>query len=614
MHDALAHRGPDDRGDWMDTATGRIALGHRRLSVVDLSPRGAQPMISEDERYVIVYNGEIYNFRDLREELREKGYGFRGGSDTEVALAAFVEWGVEAALRRFEGMFAIALWDRRDQCLYLARDRFGEKPLYYGEHNGAFLFGSELKALARHPRFAPDIDRDALTILLRHSYIPAPHCIFARYRKLPPASYLRIDRNLQEHGPTRYWDLETLSATPYTTLSENEAVDELERLLSASIRDKMVADVPVGAFLSGGVDSSLVVSLMRRYSDRPIRTFTIGFHDAKLNEAQEAAETARHLGTDHRELYVSERELLDVIPAIPRIYDEPFADPSQIPTTLVSRLARQDVTVALSGDGGDELFAGYNRYGDVIRRWNRARRTPPGIRQLHTGYLSLKAGIRPHKRGKCLQQRQMKRAAGDLRRFYREMMSYWVQSEAIVSGAKEPVTPFLRGSAEDAANDPWRWLPATDALCYLPDDIMTKVDRAAMSVSLETRAPFLDSRIAAFAFSLPADFKFRGDTPKWLPRQLLYRHVPPEVVERPKKGFGVPLDAWLRGPLREWGEELLDPARLKREGYFEPSPVREAWDNHVDNRANRMWSLWCVLMFQAWLDDFFPPRGGNANR
>lgn len=603
MRDSLTHRGPDDKGSWIDVDTAQIALGHRRLAVVDLSPKGAQPMISEGGRYVLAFNGEIYNFCRLREDLRARGHSFRGGSDTEVALAAFLEWGIENSLKRFEGMFAIALWDNCEKCLYLARDRFGEKPLYYGSHGGVFLFGSELKALAQHPAFAPEIDRGALAVLLRHSYIPTPHCIFTHYRKLPAGCYLRVDRNLQFGTPHKYWDLQTLASAPLIDSDEGEAIDTLERLLSESIRDKMVADVPVGAFLSGGVDSSLIVSLMRQYSSKPVRTFTIGFDDAKLNEAHEAAITARHLGTDHRELYVTEQELLDIIPTIPRIYDEPFADPSQIPTTLVSRLAREHVTVALSGDGGDELFAGYDRYGDAIRRWNRTRRTPPGVRQLHAGYLRAKARVRRRKRAKYLQQSILKDSAGDLRQFYRNMMTYWPHPASVVLDAHEPPTMFLRGSAADAATDPWRWLPATDALCYLPDDIMTKVDRAAMSVSLETRAPFLDSRIAEFAFRLPAHLKFRKGTPKWLPRQLLYRYVPPEVVDRPKKGFGVPLDAWLRGPLREWGEELLDPSRLKREGYFEPSLVRNAWQSHVDGRSNWMWSLWCVLMFQAWLDD-----------
>ncbi|MES1943253.1 asparagine synthase [Salinisphaera sp. PC39] len=605
MRDALTHRGPDDKGTWIDTDGGRVALGHRRLSVVDLSPAGAQPMVSEDGRYVLAFNGEIYNFRTLRETLHGHGHTFRGTSDTEVALAAFLEWGIEESLRRFEGMFAIALWDKRDQCLYLARDRFGEKPLYYGMDRGTFLFGSELKSLRPHPDFNPEIDRDALTILLRHSYIPAPHCIFAHYHKLPPGSYLCVTCDLRSHGPTSYWSLESLSTAPYTDLPEKEAVDELERLLSDSIRDKMVADVPVGAFLSGGVDSTLVVSLMRQYSEQPIRTFTIGFHNTKLNEAQEAGFTAKFLGTDHQQLYVSDRELLDIVPRIPRIYDEPFADPSQIPTTLVSQLARQQVTVALSGDGGDELFAGYNRYGDILRRWKRARYTPRGIRGLQAGYLQLKAKVRRRKRTKYLQQSLMKRSADDLRLYYRNMMSYWGDPEAIVLNGKEPATPFLRDTPEDAAADPWRWLPATDALCYLPDDIMTKVDRAAMSTSLETRAPFLDSRIAAYAFTLPPHYKFRDGTPKWLLRQLLYRYVPADVVERPKRGFGVPLDEWLRGPLREWGEELLDVDRLENQQFFSPGSIRQTWNDHVRGNTNSMWPLWCVLMFQAWLDDFF---------
>lgn len=604
MRDALTHRGPDDSGTWV-APDNRVALGHRRLSVVDISATGAQPMTSADGRYVLVFNGEIYNFRDLRETLRMRGHAFRGTSDTEVALAAFLEWGVTESLRRFEGMFAIGLWDMRERCLYLARDRFGEKPLYYGAVNGSFLFGSELRALREHPAFAPEIDRGALTLLMRHSYIPAPHCIFSHYHKLPPASVLRVHSDLTFGQPEKFWDLATLAQEPELELSDAEALDKLQSVLSESIRDKMVADVPVGAFLSGGVDSSLVVSLMRQYSEHPVRTFTIGFHDSSRNEADEAALTARYLGTDHRELYVGERELLDIVPDIPRIYDEPFADPSQIPTTLVSRLARQDVTVALSGDGGDELFAGYNRYGDTIRRWKRARWMPRGLRRARAGHLRRKAEIRPRKAAKYLQQSRMTESTRDLRRYYQAMMSFWPDPASIVVDSSEPDTPFLRGSASAAAGDPWRWLPATDAMCYLPDGILTKMDRAAMSVGLESRAPFLDSRVANLAFRLPAHQKFRNGTPKWLVRQLLYRHLPRAAVDRPKKGFGVPLEGWLRGPLREWGEDLLRTDHLKAERYFEPNAVRAAWESHASGRGNWMWGLWCVLMFQAWHREFF---------
>ncbi|MBS63833.1 asparagine synthase (glutamine-hydrolyzing) [Salinisphaera sp.] len=608
MRDALSHRGPDDRGSWIDSDAPHVALGHRRLSIVDLSPRGAQPMHSSDGRYVLVFNGEIYNFRRLRENLRARGHDFNGSSDTEVVLAAFVEWGIAAALPAFEGMFAIAVWDRRDRMLYLARDRFGEKPLYYGVNDGVLLFGSELKALARHERFVGEIDRGALAELMRLSYIPGPSSIFRHYRKLPPGTWLRIGTDLEPTEPTAYFDVDKLADAQPERRSDNAAVDELERLLSHSIAERMVADVPVGAFLSGGIDSSLIVSLMRTHTDRPVRTFTIGFDEPGLNEAEQARETATVLGTDHHELYVSEADLLATVPRLPAIYDEPFADPSQIPTTLVSRMARDQVTVALSGDGGDEMMAGYDRYEGIARRWRRHQRTPPVLRAGQAAWLTAQARARPAKSAKYLQQRAMKRAGNDLRCFYRNSMSYWHDPRALVADAPSVFTAFLRDTPAIAAQDPQRWLQATDALCYLPDDIMVKVDRAAMASSLETRAPFLDSKLAAFAFSLPPEQQFRDGKPKWLSRQLLYRYLPRETVERPKHGFNVPLANWLRGPLREWAEALLEPQRLRREGYFDVALVRWTWHTHLAGSHDWHWRLWCILMFQAWLEDFFKPE------
>lgn len=606
MRDSLTHRGPDAQGSWVDKANGQIALAHRRLSIIDLSEHGSQPMHSWDARYVLSYNGEIYNFQKLRETLSSLGHEFAGTSDTEVVLAAICQWGVADALKHFEGMFAIAVWDRKNECLFLARDRFGEKPLYYGAHDGTFLFGSELKALREHPRFSGDLDTEALTTLLRHSYIPAPYCIFQHYWKLPAGCYIRVDKDLTFGRPQRYWHIDTIASESAWNLNDNEALTELEQRLSLSVQEKMIADVPVGAFLSGGVDSSLIVALMQQLTPQHVTTFTIGFHDPKIDEASEARETARHLGTDHHELYVSERDLMDVIPSIPSIYDEPFADPSQIPTTLVARIAKQHVTVALSGDGGDELFAGYNRYGGTIRRWHRTRRGPRFVRSAHAGYLGLKGRVRKRKRAKYENQRNMKRCADDLRTFYRAMMTYWPDPGSVIAGgASEPDTPFQRGDAATAGAAPWQWLQTTDAQCYLPEDIMTKVDRAAMHCSLETRAPFLDSRVADLAFHLPTEHKFRDGVHKWLLRQLLYRHVPPEVVERPKRGFGVPLDAWLRGPLREWGHDLLATDRLRRQNILAPGPIQHAWSQHVDNNASWGWQLWCVLMFQAWYDEFF---------
>ena len=604
MRDALAHRGPNDKGTWIDDKNGGVALGHRRLSVIDLSPLGAQPMASVDGRYVIVFNGEIYNFLHLRAELETLGHEFQGGSDTEVALGCFLEWGIETALQRFEGMFAIALWDKRDQCLYLARDRFGEKPLYYGAANGVFIFASELKALRAHPSFSSQINRQALSLLLRHTYIPSPHCIFSHYQKLQPATWIRIDRDLNSRGPQNYWNLERFTRIPDEQISDSEALQELETLISQSVREKMVADVPVGAFLSGGVDSSLVVALMRKYSSSPVNTFSIGFDDVELNEAHQAEQTAKYLGTSHTELYVTEKDLLSVVPDIPKIYDEPFADPSQIPTVLVSRLAREKVTVALTGDGGDELFAGYDRYPSTLAKWERTSRSSAFSRRVRASFLlhikarlDSKAAKKYHKKG------QMQLAAGDLRKFYRNQMSYWTYPESIVAADGEPVTQFMRGSRGQAQSDPWQWLTMTDALCYLPDDIMVKVDRAGMSVGLETRAPFLDSRLAAFALALPLRMHYRGGVQKWLLRQMLGEMLPGEAMDRSKRGFGVPLDSWLRGPLREWANELLKPSRLRGEGYFDQSEITEIWDSHLNNRADQMWPLWPVLMFQSWLED-----------
>lgn len=605
MRDALTHRGPDDYGSWVDPDSAHIALGHRRLSVVDLSPLGAQPMISANGRYVLVFNGEIYNFRALRTTLSSRGHGFNGTSDTEVILAAFVEWGIEGALHTFEGMFALGLWDREQRVLTLARDRFGEKPLYYGERNGTFLFASELKALAQHERFSPEIDRDALTQLMRLSYIPASHSIFKHYRKLPQGCYLQIDTRLNCSAPQPYFDVDALARTPATAFPDTQAINELQRLLSDSIADKMVADVPVGAFLSGGIDSSLIVALMREHSVRRVKTFTIGFDEPGLNEAEEARATAEALGTDHHELYVSQADLLATVPRLPTVYDEPFADPSQVPTMLVTQMARDQVTVALSGDGGDEMLAGYDRYDGIARRWQRNCRTPAALRKLQARWLARQARTRTTKCAKYLQQRAMKQAGCDLRQFYRNSMSYWHEPQRLVIGGEEPDTAFLRHSASEAARDPAAWLQATDAVCYLPDDILTKVDRAAMATSLETRAPFLDSRIAAFALQLPARQKFRDGQPKWLSRQLLRRFLPAEIIERPKHGFNVPLATWLRGPLRPWADELLDESRIARQGFLNPAMIRDAWQAHRAGTHNWSWQLWCVLMFQAWLEAFF---------
>jgi asparagine synthase (glutamine-hydrolysing) len=623
MADALRHRGPNDAGVWADAEAG-VALGFRRLSIIDLTAEGHQPMHSASGRYVLAFNGEVYNFESLRRELDAGGAApaFHGHSDTEVMLAAFEAWGVEAAVRRFVGMFAFALWDRRERKLHLCRDRLGEKPLYYGWAGEVFLFGSELKALRSHPAFRGEIDRDALALYLRHSCIPAPHSIYKTVRKLPPAAVLTLDleRPEADAAPVPYWSARQVAedgAADPLTGSEVDCLDRLEHLLRDAVRQEMVADVPLGAFLSGGVDSSVVVALMQAQSPRPVKTFTIGFHEDQYNEAVYAKSVAKHLGTDHTELYVTPDEAMAVIPRLPNIYDEPFADASQVPTFLVSQLAVRSVTVSLSGDGGDESFAGYTRYLRAEAVWNAARRVPRGLRGGAAGALSALsargwdrafAAVRP-----VLPRRLARYAAGDkvhkfadaLRSatdpetFYHCLMSKWTRSDRVALGACPPdPAPAKAGAAADFVPR----LQAYDMATYLSDDILTKVDRAGMAVSLEVRAPLLDHRVVEFAGRVPPGMRARDGKGKWLLRQLLYRHVPRELVERPKMGFVVPIGAWVRGPLREWAESLLDERRLLREGYFDPVPVRRKWAEHLSGRRDWQRELWDVLMFQAWLE------------
>jgi len=617
---SIRYRGPDDFGVWCDERVG-IGLGHARLSILDLSPEGHQPMSSASGRYVIVFNGEIYNFSELRSELERVGQTFRGHSDTEVMLAAFEEWGIEKALSRFVGMFAFALWDRGDRALTLARDRMGEKPLYYGWQGNTFLFGSELKALKAHPAFLGEIDRDALALMLRHNYIPSPYSIYKGIRKLPPGSYLSFQMGKRESKPVPYWSARETAERGQAQLffgSEADAVLALEAQLLETIGSQMIADVPLGAFLSGGVDSSTVVALMQAQSSRPVKTFTIGFHEKGYDEAQYAKSVARHLGTEHTELYVMPREAMNVIPRLPTIYDEPFSDSSQIPTFLVSELARQHVTVSLSGDGGDELFGGYNRYFWATNIWRRIGWAPKPLRAALAGTLTAlppttwnsvfrglacvvptawryaNPGDKLHKVAEIL-------AVGTPEEIYLDLVSHWKEPAAVVRGAQEPPTVLTDAGQWTDLPDFEQRMMYLDQMTYLPDDILTKVDRAAMGVSLETRVPFLDHRLVEFAWSLPLSLKIREGQGKWLLRQVLYRHVPKQLMDRPKMGFGVPIDVWLRGPLRAWAEELLDEARLQREGYFTPSPIRMKWAEHLSGTRNWSYYLWDVLMFQAWL-------------
>jgi asparagine synthase (glutamine-hydrolysing) len=633
MAAAIVYRGPDDEGYWIDPEQ-EIALGHRRLSVVDLSPNGHQPMLSADGRYVIAFNGEIYNFADIRAELEAAGLApaWRGHSDTEVMLAAICAWGVERALQRFTGMFAVALWDRLERKLILARDRIGEKPLYYGWANDCFFFASELKALRRWPGWQPEIDRGSIALLMRHNYIPAPYSIYRRVFKLTPGSFVSVNLGDARRGPRTdpreplpvhaYWSfrdtVQSATAQRYAG-GEREAVDELERLLRASIGRQMIADVPLGAFLSGGVDSSTVVALMQAQSSVPIRTFTIGFNEDAYDEAVHARAVARHLGTDHTELYVTPDEALSVIPQIPALYDEPFADSSQIPTHLVSRIARQHVTVCLSGDAGDELFGGYDRYFVANRIWSRIGWIPTGMRRplarlltalppeqwesvfARVGPLLPRKVRRPNLGDKVHKLAEILDSTGP-EDFYRAFVSHWRNPAALVIDGREPSTIMNLPGEWPGLVDFNERMMFLDSVSYLPDDILVKVDRAAMAVSLETRVPLLDHAIVDFAWRLPPAMKARNGVGKWLLRQVLYRHVPRELVERPKMGFGVPLDSWLRGPLTEWAEALLNDGRLRREGFFDAAEVSRKWREHLSGKRNWHYYLWDVLMFQAWLE------------
>jgi asparagine synthase (glutamine-hydrolysing) len=624
----IRHRGPDHRSSWTDPQHG-VALGHTRLAIVELSSAGNQPMESASGRYVIVYNGEIYNHLSLRRALEKEGFafGWRGHSDTESLLAGIEAWGVRATLERAAGMFAFALWDRRERRLVLARDRVGEKPVYYGwQGNGpdaAFLFGSELKPFRRHPAFVGEIDRRALSLFMRHNYVPAPFSIYRDIFKLQPGMILTLDQGMREPRLETYWsglDIAERGIADPLDLGPGEAVDRLEDLLLAAVGRQMMSDVPLGAFLSGGVDSSTIVAMMQSQSGRPVKTFTIGFKEGEYNEAEHAKRVAAHLGTDHTEVYVTPAQARSVIPLLPTIYDEPFADSSQVPTRLVCALAREHVTVSLSGDGGDELFAGYNRYVLTQKMWRRLSSMPRSVRGtlaaamkwIPVRHWNTAAGLAPS----CLVRVRLpgdkihKVAAvipsGSSDELYYRLVSLWRDPAEVVIDGDEPPT-LLKGAEPPLAglSDVERMM-ALDLVTYLPDDILCKVDRAAMSVSLETRVPLLDPDVIEFAWRLPLDLKVRDGQSKWALRQVLYRHVPRALIERPKMGFAVPIGDWLRGPLREWAEDLISPGRLGRDGYFHAEPIQRVWADHISGQANMQYLLWCVLMFQSWLDQLPP--------
>lgn len=622
MMAAIAHRGPDSQGHWVDPAAG-VALGHLRLAIVDLTPAGHQPMASESGRYQIVFNGEIYNHLKIRAELEAMGRApaWRGHSDTETLMAGIAVWGLEATLTRCVGMFAIALWDRETRTLQLARDRMGEKPLYFGwQGQGgtrAFLFGSELKALRAHPSFEGKIRRASVMQMLRYNYVPEDMVIYEGLWKLRPGEMAELRFQDTEPRRWRYWDGAQIMAEggkrdpmPHP----DEAVDELETLLLDAVGQQMMSDVPLGAFLSGGIDSSAVVGLMAHLSDTPVHTFAIGFHEERYNEATFAAEVAQHLGTHHTELYVGDNDLRDVIPRLPQMYDEPFGDSSQIPTFLVAELARNHVTVALSGDGGDELFCGYDRYAQGAGFWSRIQRLPQGLRTQLSGalralpygtYDALLEPLRATPQGKEPNGQRLHRLADYLRAdsledLNHKMISFWRAPEEAVPYA--PIPPSLladhlppRGELGDLER-----MMQLSMVAYMPDDILTKVDRATMAVALESRAPLLDHRVVEFALSMPPEYKLRAGSSKWLLRQVLYRHVPKALIERPKQGFEVPIGLWLRAGLRDWAEALLDARRLRDEGLFDAAVIRQMWDQHLSGRCNWGNQLWNVLMVQAW--------------
>ena len=614
MAGRIAHRGPDDQGIWIDGATG-VGLANRRLAIIDLSPQGHQPMVSADGRWVLTFNGEIYNHVELRAFLEERGAvpdgGWRGHSDTETLLQAIAVLGVEAAIERSVGMFALALWDRAERVLTLARDRMGEKPLYYGWCGGDFLFASELKAMRVHPAFDAPIDRRAIAAFASRGYIPAPLSIYEGISKLPPGCMLTMRRDV---APVveRYWSstdvLRAGLADPIE--DERDATDQLEQALARAVTSQSLADVPVGAFLSGGIDSSTVVALYQKHSPATVRTFTIGFNEREYDESADARAVAAHLGTDHHERIVTAAEARDVIPQLPAIYDEPFADASQIPTFLVSRFAREQVTVALSGDGGDELFGGYTRHSELARLWSGLGRIPGPLRSAATGALAavppplwdklgavMRGRASPNFGGKVRKTLRAARGSRDFDIFLQRFLDEWDGEGSPVIGGERPILPKPTGSQLPPALH----MMAADIGSYLPDDVLCKVDRASMAVSLEVHAPFLDHRVVELSARIPVRFKIAGGQGKRILRGLLFRHAPESLFDRPKAGFAVPVGTWLRGPLRQWAEELIDPRSLRSDGWFNSDMIQRKWRDHVQGKQDCAGALWPILMFQAWL-------------
>lgn len=625
MGAALEHRGPDDCGMFFEDSAG-LGLVHRRLSILDLSSAGLQPMTSSSGRYTIAFNGEIYNFEEIKSELNSR-HKWRGHSDTEVMLEAFERWGLVNAVKRFVGMFAFVLWDGVEQKLHLVRDRLGIKPLYYGVVDGALVFASELKAIRQYPGFQAAIDRDALALYMRHNYVPSPHCIYRGQFKLRPGYIATITKPTGDPHQAAFWSAFEIAESGLRSPSnydDREAVERLEQELKRAVGLRMIADVPLGAFLSGGIDSSAIVAVMQAQSVQPIKTFTIGFDESEYNEAAHAKRVAAHLGTDHTELYVRPSDALNVVPSLPLIFDEPFADSSQIPTFLVSQLARRQVTVSLSGDGGDELFGGYNRYFLITNLWNRTKVLPPAARSMIANLIARVPPSGIDKLGRLfrpfLPQALRWSAIGDKahklvpffsledpQSMYLQALSHWSEPSRVVLGANEPDTVKTFISKSSGLGSIEEGMMLTDLANYLPDDILTKVDRTSMAVSLEARVPMLDHRLVEFAWTLPLGVKIRAGKGKWILRQLLNKYVPAHLIERPKMGFGVPIHSWLRGPLREWAEDLLSKEALDHYRMFDTRSVRNCWSEHISGRRNWQHLLWCVLIFQQWISHGVEP-------
>ncbi|MCP3872427.1 MAG: asparagine synthase (glutamine-hydrolyzing) [Desulfobacteraceae bacterium] len=626
MADQMAHRGPDDAGTWYDNSSG-IGLAHRRLSIIDLSCEGHQPMHSISGRYTIVFNGEIYNFQDIRANKAFEDIKWRGNSDTEVLLAAIETWGVEKTLDCLNGMFAFALWDHQERSLFLVRDPMGKKPLYYGFNNKILFFASELKALKAHPKFKPDIDRNVVSLLLRHSYIPAPYSIYKGIHKLLPGSFCRISlddiRQQCLAKVKKYWDLNQIAVQGIQNQfigSHADLENTLEDILLKAVSRRMISDVPLGAFLSGGIDSSLIVALMQKISSKPVKTFTIGFESKTYDEADSARKIAAHLRTDHTELFVSPEQALEVIPKLPRLFDEPFADSSQIPTYLVSKMTRNHVTVALSGDGGDEMFAGYNRHFWGRHLFEKMNRFPSFLRKGTAGLIntfspetwnnlfSKMGSVLPEKYRQTMPGDKLSKLSAvlnvkDRKQFYYDLTSWWKNPKEVMINAYEPKT--VLNSFDDWFNteDFTHLMQMMDMLTYLPDDILTKVDRSSMGASLEARAPFLDRDVVEFSWQIPLNAKISRHEGKIILKQLLYKYIPEQLVNRPKSGFGIPLDTWLRHELFEWASDLLSPDTLRAQGYFNSEFVSNTWSAHLSGQNNYQYHIWNILMFQAWLEE-----------